>query len=522
MKTLFTALLAIRPARLLLLVFIALTQHVSAQSPAPVCGSTEIFLDLMKDQNLKKRYEDADKKLRQLSTGTNTRNAATSDAVFTIPIVVHVFEYTSTPMISDTEIQEAIGLLNKAFRRQLPNPEGVDTEIQFQLAARTPDNKETNGIVRVDASHLPKYVTYGANGNDGEPAHNLMALSSWSNMDYYNVWVVHQLNVFVGFAYYPTGGPTLYDGTMISRYFLNTRTFVHELGHGLNLRHTFAYAVNGGDTDAATCPPNVDCTTDGDGICDTAPMNQSAGNHPDCAQNEVLLNPCTGTTYGSVLRNYMSYQFDHCKTQFTNDQRTKMRQVILTLRPTLHDNESLLPPDPLPVTLVDFTGRQSENSVVLNWSTSAESNNDYFAVEHSADARDFKAVGRVQGRGDTHASLSAYEFVHIPDNQSAIHYYRLKQVDIDGTYAYSGLIHIAFPAGHKITMVPNPVEDHLMVEGITGNWKAEIFSTSGRFLFESHDQKRIDVKRLTPGLYVIEITPKKGSAITGKILKLGK
>src|SRR5690606_33801274 len=117
-------------------------------------------------------------------------------------------------------------------------------------------------------------------------------------------------------------------------------------------------------------------------------------------------------------------------------------------------------------------------------------------IEHSVDARDFEAVGRVKGRGNTDASLSDYEFVHIPDSWSANQYYRLKQVDIDGRFAHSKFIRIAFPQAPGLAIAPNPADDHLTVAGFTGKWTAEIFSSSGQLLFESRDQKAIDVKHL--------------------------
>jgi hypothetical protein len=78
------------------------------------------------------------------------------------------------------------------------------------------------------------------------------------------IWVVHDIcGPIAGYAYYPTGNE--YDGTVIDILSMNYESGVlsHEIGHGLNLKHTFS-----GD-DEACCPVNEDCLEDGDEICDT-------------------------------------------------------------------------------------------------------------------------------------------------------------------------------------------------------------------------------------------------------------
>ena len=85
---------------------------------------------------------------------------------------------------------------------------------------------------------------------------------------------------------------------------------------------------------------------------------------------------------------------------------------------------------PLPVELVSFTSQCNESNVSLAWSTATETNNNYFTIERSDDGVAFRAIGTVQGGGNSSQMLS-YSFV---DNEptAGTTYYRLKQTDYNG------------------------------------------------------------------------------------------
>lgn len=110
---------------------------------------------------------------------------------------------------------------------------------------------------------------------------------------------------------------------------------------------------------------------------------------------------------------------------------------------------------PLPVELVDFSAQNAGRDVQLSWSTATELNNDEFTVEHSTDGVSFDAVCTVPGAGNS-TSLLHYSCMHISPG-SGIHYYRLKQTDINGVFTYSGLVSVLrddeTPA---FTIYPNP------------------------------------------------------------------
>ncbi len=98
---------------------------------------------------------------------------------------------------------------------------------------------------------------------------------------------------------------------------------------------------------------------------------------------------------------------------------------------------------PLPVSLLHFTvTRLNPNTALLEWATVFEKNNDYFIVERSADGIHYETIGIVQGAGNSQALLS-YSFTD-SDPFPGINYYRLKQVDYDTRYEYSGIRTIRF------------------------------------------------------------------------------
>jgi hypothetical protein len=94
----------------------------------------------------------------------------------------------------------------------------------------------------------------------------------------------------------------------------------------------------------------------------------------------------------------------------------------------------------VPVELTSFTASAVGNSVSLNWSTASETNNSGFNVERSVDGVEFTNIGFVEGKGTT-SELQNYSFV---DNtvSSGTFTYRLKQVDLDGSYQYSPLVEV--------------------------------------------------------------------------------
>ncbi|MCP2043933.1 T9SS type A sorting domain-containing protein [Pontibacter sp. HSC-36F09] len=119
---------------------------------------------------------------------------------------------------------------------------------------------------------------------------------------------------------------------------------------------------------------------------------------------------------------------------------------------------------PLPVELVYFTATVRNNQAHLEWLTASELDNDRFEIERSLDARSFEKVGTVKGKGTTSLETK-YQFTDRTPVQGTV-YYRLKQVDTDGQFAYSNVIAVNAKglARELATQAyPNPFQDVIKV-----------------------------------------------------------
>jgi hypothetical protein len=110
----------------------------------------------------------------------------------------------------------------------------------------------------------------------------------------------------------------------------------------------------------------------------------------------------------------------------------------------------------LPVDLLSFSGKCSAGSITLEWETASEHNSAYFDVEKSRDGETWQLLTTVQAAGNSNQKLSysTMDLNALEDHN----YYRLKQVDIDGTEKYYDIINVVCNESKKsfISTYPNP------------------------------------------------------------------
>jgi len=116
--------------------------------------------------------------------------------------------------------------------------------------------------------------------------------------------------------------------------------------------------------------------------------------------------------------------------------------------------------DTVPVELLAFTASANNSEVQLLWSTSTELNNQGFEIECSITNSDnFVTIGFVEGKNST-TEISYYSFIDHPEvNSTTQLYYRLKQIDFDGTFTYSNVVNVTYnvPADFVLNQnYPNP------------------------------------------------------------------
>ncbi|HNA18255.1 MAG TPA: T9SS type A sorting domain-containing protein, partial [Ferruginibacter sp.] len=94
----------------------------------------------------------------------------------------------------------------------------------------------------------------------------------------------------------------------------------------------------------------------------------------------------------------------------------------------------------LPITLMDFTAKETNGKNVLNWSTANEINSSYFSIERSTDGKSFFPIGRVNANGFSSAEIK-YSFTD-PSPADGKNFYRLAMTDLDGSYEYSKIVSV--------------------------------------------------------------------------------
>jgi hypothetical protein len=144
---------------------------------------------------------------------------------------------------------------------------------------------------------------------------------------------------------------------------------------------------------------------------------------------------------------------------------------------------------PLPVAMLNFDGKAIKEGIALNWRTATEKNNDRFEVQRSIDGQNFEKIGTVKGNG-TSNMVREYGFV---DKQplAGQNYYRLNQVDFDGSNAYSKVIQVNSgeqAPGHTVQLIPNPCRGEncaVQLTGFSGNNQIsiELRDITGRLIF---------------------------------------
>ena len=287
-----------------------------------------------------------------------------TEAIITIPIVVHIVWRDPSENLSDDIILSQLDALNRDFNLQNSDSQYVPDEfkpvignaaIQFCLAGVDPQGRPTTGIIRTKTDivniGISQSLYYDSLGGSG----------AWDPDNYLNIWVANTGNVVVGIGSLPWYVPKELSGVIVQsscfgitgnvKYGLG-RVCVHEVGHYFGLRHLW------GDV--------YDCSVD-DSVPDT-PLQ--GGPYYDCPSY-----PQNGCNQSAMFMNFMDYADDQCELLFTVGQVSRMRATLQQYRPGIINSnvacqiinstsDKALTAYPIPTTgrvTVDFSNHQSEN-----------------------------------------------------------------------------------------------------------------------------------------------------------------
>jgi Secretion system C-terminal sorting domain len=164
---------------------------------------------------------------------------------------------------------------------------------------------------------------------------------------------------------------------------------------------------------------------------------------------------------------------------------------------------------PLPITLVSFNVFNKNKTAELNWTTASEQNSSHFEVERSFDGKNFTKIGEVKAAGNSTSSVN-YVFKDAFYTEGS-HYYRLKQVDLDGKFDYSAIRTVSFDTDKTITIFPNPAKNVIHIQLSTpsvNSFNMAIYNLQGQLVKTINKRETSEIYNisdLNEGVYFAQI-----------------
>jgi photosystem II stability/assembly factor-like uncharacterized protein len=181
----------------------------------------------------------------------------------------------------------------------------------------------------------------------------------------------------------------------------------------------------------------------------------------------------------------------------------------------------------IPVELINFTAHLLESEIVLEWTTATETNNSGFEIERKSDTQVWLKIGFIPGHGTT-TEKQNYQFTDRPEDAGE-YFYRLKQIDFDGSFEYSNEVNIEFIQQFTFALgqnYPNPFNPTTTItfsiperEVVT----LKIYNSLGEIVGELANEEKesgnyefdFDASELPSGIYFYTLT-------SGKFIKTNK
>lgn len=309
---------------------------MNAQNDGPTapCQTYNVMEDVFKaDPSARVRYDKVQEELRlaTLAYEESLKNQKVGAAFqYTIPVVFHILHMYGSENISDANCIAALANINNDYAAAGPDIGSIsplfsslyiNSDIKFMLAHRDPSGNCTSGIVH--------HYNTNTNWNQSAPnyAYSGTGAGQWNPTKYLNIYVVNQIcassntcascasGCVVGYTYKPgtlvSGSPAdafVIRAAWVNNNITNTRSLSHEIGHWLNLSHTWGNTNN----------PNVSCGDDG--VSDTPITKGFFSTCPSSATGSG----CTAS--GENVENIMDYS--SCPKMFTAGQTNVMRTAL--------------------------------------------------------------------------------------------------------------------------------------------------------------------------------------------------
>ncbi len=169
---------------------------------------------------------------------------------------------------------------------------------------------------------------------------------------------------------------------------------------------------------------------------------------------------------------------------------------------------------PLPIQLLSFDAKEDDGTVLVEWVTATEQDNDHFTVERSRDGVTFSDLGSQAGAG-TSSHTNHYSFID-PDPLQGWSYYRLRQTDLDGTSTLSRVVSVHLENNLRhLSVFPQPAHDQCTVTldmSSGGVLTLELRDMLGSAVWRSSGtvetgagKVNVDLRDLLPGTYLLRV-----------------
>jgi hypothetical protein len=171
----------------------------------------------------------------------------------------------------------------------------------------------------------------------------------------------------------------------------------------------------------------------------------------------------------------------------------------------------------LPVRLVTFLVSIEEAWTLVKWEAAEEKGFLYFEVERSADSKTWQVIG-MSGSTENGEFPQRYQ-LRDPEPLEGRNFYRLKMVDTDGTYSYSGVRSVFFE--FESDVYPNPVRDFLKIRDPEKVVAVSVLSFDGKPAFEAggFSGEGLDFRFCPPGFYIVKVSRRNGVITTYRVVK---
>jgi hypothetical protein len=176
--------------------------------------------------------------------------------------------------------------------------------------------------------------------------------------------------------------------------------------------------------------------------------------------------------------------------------------------------------NPLPINLINFTANKLNPSAVsLFFTTGSELNSDRFEIEKSNDGSLFSIINTLTAKGNSSTNNNYKTIDHDAFKNNNTIYYRLKMIDMDGSFQYSNIISLNKDEVAPITLssiAPNPSNGEMTLTLLSGfaqqskieilDLKGSIIYTLDKILIAGENSISVNINSINNGIYFIRLT----------------